>query len=124
MIMRDQVGGNIRGTYPGFFELYENIYSINGDNHVTLISPVMQGVSWMLSGVTKDSAGAVLGSCVVTMYYTSNDLPISDQVSDPTTGAFTFLIGPNAGPFYFVAYKPGSPDIAGTTLNTLMPVAT
>ena len=123
IMMRDQVGGNIRGTTPGFFELYENIYSINWDNHVMFISPVKTGVSWSLSGVTKDSTGVALGSCHVDLFYTNNDVLVGETTSDPTTGAFSFLIGPNAGTFYLVAYKAGSPAVAGTTVNTLTPVA-
>jgi hypothetical protein len=33
-------------------------------------------------------------------------------------GNFTFD-NPGSGPFYIVAYKVGSPDVAGTTVNTL-----
>jgi len=122
--MRDQVGGNIRTPGVHSFELYTNINSINGGNHVQFASPKMHGVSWMLTGITKDSTGAVLGSCVVHLFYTDTDILVNEVTSDPTTGAFSFLIGPNAGKFYLVAYKPGSPDVAGTSINTLMPVAT
>ena len=34
----------------------------------------------------------------------------------------TFSIGSNAGFFYIVAYLVGSPDVAGTTVNTLVAV--
>jgi hypothetical protein len=123
IMMRDQVGGNIRGTVPGFFELYTTVMSVSGNNHVQFLSPPMCGVRWELAGVTKDSTGAVLGGCEVDLFY-SNDIFVSEVLSDPTTGVFKFLISPSAGPFYFVAYKPGAPDVAGTTVNTLMPVVT
>jgi len=83
-------------------------------------SPVMAGDNWELSGVTRDSTGAPLGNCTVHLFYASTDQFISAQISDPTTGAFTFQIGNNAGPFYVTAYLAGTPDVAGTSLNTLL----
>lgn len=84
-------------------------------------SPVFSASSLYLSGVTKDSAGAVLGSCVVELFNTQADRSIAKTTSDPTTGAYSFqiLVG---GPFYVVAYKAGLPDVAGTTVNTLIGV--
>lgn len=123
-MMRESVGGNtIKAIMQSRFEPSMFIKAIDGDESLFFKSPVMWGVSWKLDGITKDSTGAVLGSCVVELFYTNTDMPISKQVSDPTTGAFSFLIGPNSGNFYLVAYKAGSPDVAGTTVNTLAPVA-
>lgn len=74
----------------------------------------------MISGVTRDSAGAILGGCVVELYQTLTDLPLQKVTSDATTGAFTFTAARYAPTtHYIVAYKAGSPDVAGTTLNTL-----
>lgn len=76
--------------------------------------------NFQISGVTKDSAGAVLGSCTVKLYRTSDDVLLFTTTSDATTGAYQFL---NASPFfacYVVAYKAGSPDTAGTTVNTII----
>lgn len=82
-------------------------------------SPIMYSDrSYSITGTTKDSTGAALGACVVELFYTATDLPICKVLSDATTGAFTFLIGPNST-YYIVAYKAGSPDVAGTTVNTL-----
>jgi hypothetical protein len=71
-----------------------------------------------LTGVTRDSTGAVLGTCEVVLYSTI-DVVIGSQFSD-ASGNFSFL-NPGTGPFYIVAYKPGAPDVAGTTVNTLLP---
>ncbi len=72
-----------------------------------------------ISGVTRDSAGTALGSCVVALYRTLDDVMIEEVTSDATTGAFSFSsVGPAQG-YYAVAYKVGSPDTAGTTVNTL-----
>ena len=66
----------------------------------------------------KDSAGAVLGNVEVVLYSTI-DVVIGSQYSD-ASGNFSFQ-NPGTGPFYIVAYKTGSPDVAGTTVNTLLP---
>lgn len=72
-----------------------------------------------LHGVTKDSAGAPLGSCVVQVFRTSDDAFQSEVTS---SAAGQYVMYPDvAGPFYIVAYKAGSPDVAGTTVNTLEP---
>lgn len=73
-----------------------------------------------LSGTTKDSSGAALGNCVVDWFNTADDVKISSTTSD-ANGLFEFRTAgqpPNA--YYLVAYKAGSPDVAGTTVNTLV----
>jgi hypothetical protein len=71
-----------------------------------------------LVGVTRDSTGAVLGNVEVVLYSTI-DVVIGSQYSD-ASGNFSFQ-NPGTGPFYIVAYKTGAPDVAGTTVNTLLP---
>lgn len=90
--------------------------SVGGD--LAFRSPPFNATSLYISGVTRDSTGAVLGGCVVQLFRTSDDAIIAEQVSDGSTGAYSFpiLVG---GPFYVVAYKAGTPDLAGTTVNTL-----
>lgn len=73
-----------------------------------------------LIGTTRDSAGAVLGSCVVHAFLTASDLETGQAVSD-TAGYFEVPV-PYTGAHYLVAYKPGSPAVAGSTVNTLIPV--
>ena len=78
-------------------------------------------VQYVISGVTKDSTGAILGSCNVQLFETITDQYISDTTSDATTGAYTFRnVSPMSRAYYIVAYKAGSPDVAGTTVNTLV----
>ena len=72
-----------------------------------------------ITGVTRDSAGAVLSSAQVNLFLTGGDIWQAGQVSD-ASGNFSFK-NPGTGPFYIVAYKTGSPDVAGTTTNTLLP---
>ena len=73
-----------------------------------------------ISGVTKDSAGSVLGNCVVQLFRTSDDGIVYESTSD-ANGVFKFY-NASGGPFYIVAYKAGSPDVAGTTVNTLVAI--
>lgn len=73
-----------------------------------------------LSGVTKDSTGAVLSFCRVEIFLTGSDTPVMEMASD-ASGVFSFY-NPGSGPFYIVAYKAGAPDVAGTTVNTLVAV--
>lgn len=70
-------------------------------------------------GVTRTSTGTVLASCVIDLFETGSDLVKARTVS-AANGSFT-IGNPGTGPFYLVAYKTGSPDVAGTTVNTVMP---
>lgn len=72
-----------------------------------------------IAGITRDSTGAALGNCVVDMFRTSDGVKLYSVTSD-ANGVFEFLYGgqpPNA--YQLVAYKSGSPDVAGVTINTL-----
>ena len=71
-----------------------------------------------ISGVTKYSAGAVLGSCSVELVRTDNDFSVS-RLTSAADGTFTFRNATPSKTHYIVAYKSGSPDVAGTTVNTL-----
>lgn len=72
-------------------------------------------------GVTRTSTGTVLSNCVIDLFETGSDLVRGRTVSG-ADGSFNFG-NPGTGPFYLVAYKTGSPDVAGTTVNTVMPTA-
>jgi hypothetical protein len=74
----------------------------------------------LISGITKDSAGAILGSCVVTLYQTVGDKMMEKVTSDATTGAYSFSAVGLSETYYVVAYKAGVPDVAGTTINSLI----
>lgn len=73
-----------------------------------------------LTGTTKDSTGAALGACTVDWFNTADDTKLGTTTSD-ANGLYEFRSAgqpPNA--YYLVAYKVGSPDVAGTTVNTLV----
>jgi hypothetical protein len=72
-------------------------------------------------GTTKDSSGSNLGNCIVQGFLTSTDVCVGQTTSD--TGGYYELPTSYAGvAHYLVAYKAGSPDVAGTSVNTLVPV--
>ena len=73
-----------------------------------------------IAGVSRDSTGAALAGCTVHLMLTGPDILAQVTVSD-ASGNFSFS-NPGSGPFYLVAYKPGSPDVSGTTVNTLIAV--
>lgn len=77
-----------------------------------------QAPFYQLGGVTRDAAGAVLGSCVVEVYRTDTDERLLTTTSD-ASGVFLFTNVPRGIALYLVAYKAGSPDVFGTTVNTL-----
>lgn len=71
-----------------------------------------------ITGITKDSTGAALGGCTVDLFTTVDDRQVGTTTSDGS-GNYTLECS-LAGPFYLVAYKPGAPDVSGTTLNTVV----
>lgn len=75
------------------------------------------GITSTLAGVTRDSTGTAIGGVRMELFLTAGDVALATTTSD-ASGNFTFQ-NPGAGPFYLVAYKSGSPDLAGTTVNTL-----
>ncbi len=73
-----------------------------------------------IRGTTRDSGGNPLGNCVVQGFVTSTEAFVGQVTSD--TGGYYELPTPFvAKAHYLVAYKPGGPDVAGTTVNTLVP---
>ena len=108
------------------------IFTIQGV-HLNISSALQKGVAPNLCGgrllptlkpqicgVTKDSVGTPLGSCVVQLFRTSNDSFLHEMTSD-VVGNYCITVPLSDYPqCYIVAYKAGSPDVAGTTLNTLV----
>lgn len=70
-------------------------------------------------GVTKDGAGSALGGCVVHLFRTSDD-SLADVVVSDGSGNYEFRSGSLSTNYYVVAYKQGSPDLSGTSVNTLI----
>jgi hypothetical protein len=72
-----------------------------------------------ITGVTRDAYGSPVGGVTVKLFLTSDDTRVDQAVSDPVG---TFLVSsPYLTGHYLVAYKTGTPDVEGTTVNTLVP---
>lgn len=69
-------------------------------------------------GFTKDSVGAILGTCTVDLFRTSDDVKLDSCVS--ATNGYYEVSAYADDTMYIVAYKAGAPDVAGTTVNTLV----
>ena len=74
--------------------------------------------SFSINGITRNSADAPLGNCETHLFQTESDIQLDEGVSDGA-GNYSFTKGSNSGNVYIVAYKPGSPDVAGTSVDTL-----
>jgi hypothetical protein len=82
----------------------------------------LRGQLWgTIAGVTKDCThgNVPLANCVVHLFRTSDDVKVATTVSD-AGGNYSFSLIEDGNTYYAVAYKAGSPDLAGTTVNTLV----
>jgi hypothetical protein len=90
-----------------------------GQNSVGPFTPT-SAKSYVLSGETKDgSSGLVVGSVPVDIFRTADKQWVGSVVSDAVTGVYTFGVRDPVNQYFCVGYLPGSPDLAGTTLNNL-----
>jgi hypothetical protein len=81
---------------------------------------VQGSINLYMSGVTRDTNGAVLGGVRV-MIFTTSDMAFVGEVTSDSNGVWSILLL-KGGPFFQVCYKAGSPDVAGTSVNTLVPI--
>ena len=81
-------------------------------------SPLLRRLSFAtdtftISGTSRDNTGAALGGCEVSIFDGSNAF-IGKVVSDGS-GAWSFMVPTNSGPFWARYYLAGSPNRAGST---------
>jgi hypothetical protein len=84
--------------------------------------PPFPPMDYRLVGVTRDSFGVALAGCTLSLFRTIDNVLVNQAVSD---GGGNYLFT-NCSPglaYYIVAYLAGSPDVAGTTVNTLFAAA-
>jgi len=84
---------------------------------VDATSPYFE-LPYLITGVTRDVTGAALASCPIVLFRTA-DNSIAAQTTSDASGNYLVNASP-ALTHYAVAYKAGSPDVAGTTANTLV----
>lgn len=68
-------------------------------------------------GQTLNNVGTPVANVTVMLFNTATNLIVDVQTSD--AGGNYQLNDPNATTNYVVAYLPGSPDVSGTTVDTL-----
>lgn len=77
--------------------------------------------TFALAGVCRDINSAPVAAAIVHVFDTATNTLQATATADGS-GNYTATLS-IAGPLYAVAYHANSPDIAGTTLNTLMATA-
>src|SRR3954466_7263126 len=73
---------------------------------------------YSISGVTRDANSAVLPNCTVVIFRTSDNSIAAVTTSD-ANGNYLVPASPNVS-HYAVAYLAGAPDVAGTSVNTIV----
>lgn len=74
-----------------------------------------------LRGTCVDNSDVAVANAIVQAFRTVGDV-YAGEVQANTDGTYTLGVQQSkATAHYLVAYKSGSPDIAGTTVNTLLP---
>jgi hypothetical protein len=74
-----------------------------------------------LRGTTRDQYGNPLGSCVVQAYVTATDTFVGQTTSDASGYYELPTQYSSSTQHYLVCYLAGSPDVSGTSVNTLTP---
>ena len=92
---------------------------INIDYNPLLLYKVGGYEQYFLSGVSRDSSGTALANCTVKIFRTINDTKMWELTS-AADGTWSIQVS-EPGPFYYVEYKVGPPDKAGTSINTNVP---
>jgi protocatechuate 3,4-dioxygenase beta subunit len=78
------------------------------------------GSTKFIQGVCKDSNNNTVSGAIVQGFITATDIYVGETTCDSNGNYELGTVYP-ATSHYLVAYRAGSPDIAGTTVNTLTP---
>lgn len=105
----------------GSMSLPSGVGSI-GMSNVGRFAPktVSQASRYLISGLTIDAATNVVGNVTVDVYETVLDIIRGSTISDASGNYAVEIAGDIGLTFYVRCYKVGSPDLAGTTVNTLV----
>lgn len=82
------------------------------------VVPIFEERNYLVSGVTRDALGVAVGSCTVKLFNAATDVLTQTATSD-ASGNYSFAVD-KTQTWYAVAYLAGAPDVAGTTVNTLV----
>ncbi len=78
------------------------------------------GATKFIMGQCKDSGGSGVSGATVQCFLTATDALVSETTADTYGNYEAPTVYPGAA-HYLVAYRAGSPDITGATVNTLTP---
>jgi hypothetical protein len=81
-------------------------------------SPKGVQIVFSITGFALDAVGQPVSGATVKVFRTADDTLLATTTSD-ATGLYAFVLPQGVGGNYLVFYKAGSPDIYGTTLNTI-----
>lgn len=83
-------------------------------------------VRWLITGMTRDSTGAALGACRVVVLEVGrvqkDGAPVVAETISDGGGNYSVEVPLNVA-YQVMAYKTGSPDTGGVSLNTVVPLA-
>ena len=82
------------------------------------ISPMRSPQTFTIAGVTRNANGSALGNCALVLFRAADD-SIAARGNSDANGQYSMGASSQVT-HYAVAYLPGSPDIAGTTVNTIV----
>lgn len=74
--------------------------------------------TWTISGTTRNSVGTALGNCTLHFYTVNSPYIYVGSATSDSSGNYTFNPPGNDG-YSADAYKTGSPDVAGRSINGL-----
>jgi hypothetical protein len=80
--------------------------------------PLPQQQKIIIRGQSLDANGNPLGGTTVKLYRTIDDVNVAQTTSDGS-GNYSFTVGLGMK-YYTVHYLAGTPDVAGTSVNTLL----
>lgn len=106
------VGGSIGAAYGEYIEADWHI-----EPDLTRGARSMFGIA----GITRDVYGSPEPFCTVKLFKTASD-ELVYQITSDGDGAFVVYTPHLVDPHYIVAFKAGSPDIAGASDNNLVGV--
>lgn len=79
------------------------------------VAPV---VSTKIAGYTRDRCGPVKPNCTLTLFRTSDNIPVASTTS--SAGGYYEFVNPVGGPFYIVVFD-ATGALAGVSRKDLMP---
>lgn len=101
------------------------IFEVRGVQGMLPAAPISPNIRFQMTGVTKDSTGVALGNCRVVVLETgrllTDAIPVVAEGMSDGSGNYSIIVPMNTG-YQVIAYKPGSPDVAGVTVNNAAPV--